>query len=704
MSKERNPVATFLHGIGLAQYAQTLLENGFDDMETLIEIEDEHMKQLGMPPGHVVKLKKRLRELNADRASSVDIPSSAQMDKMHTQVQKSWLVVQEIGIEKAGEVFYKKVFEIVPDAKKLFPMEVRNRYRDWAVDEVEDEDDLDNSPALRRLFAKIVQAIGSAVAGLQDLTRLVPLLTQLGARHVAYGLSEEHFKIGGEVLMLTLKETLGDLFTKEVENAWSMVYGFISANMISGFRAKLAENAAAASCRSQSSGSSQATAPLSVCPMQSNMSSVCPMQSNMSTVENTAPLCEDRHVSGGKEIYRIVRHVHKAIFGDVYETVGESSGRAFAMKVFDQEAVQQFERPQKQELDHLFCESPLCEVRFSEMMKGLDNVVHIEDHFEDELYHYVVSEFSSGGDLLEALRLQPGGFPEHQAQLFIRDAAKGLASLHARGLAMQDVSIENMLIHVHQDDSFEVRICDPGQAVTFAVDPLTSIEKPVQFHGRVAKAFRPPELYTEQDYLATKVDAWCLGWSTFYLLAGLQLFESTDPALKDPDYLLFSKREFSKLFERKGMESRLSSHAKDFIVKLLDPDTHQRMSVKCALWHPWLANVRIPSGERKMNPVQRQQSAAFAQYSPRVPAILGLPSTATPYSAKSISSENVEREAVDPLIQAKDPKLSASITRIQRDERRSNARVAGVQGSLPTLLHEVRDVSSSFKEAQGQPE
>lgn len=39
------------------------------------------------------------------------------------------------------------------------------------------------------------------------------------------------------------------------------------------------------------------------------------------------------------------------------------------------------------------------------------------------------------------------------------------------------------------------------------------------FTGLVADEFRPPELYEEQDYLASRVDSWCLGWNTFYLLA-----------------------------------------------------------------------------------------------------------------------------------------------------------------------------------------
>ncbi|CAE7197341.1 hmp, partial [Symbiodinium sp. KB8] len=105
----------------------------------------------------------------------------------------------------------------------------------------EDERNIAASPALRRLFGRVVDAVGSAAAGLQDMNKMVPALTQLGMRHVGYNLKEEYFEISEKALLLTLREGLGDLFTKEVEFAWSMVYNFIIATMLAGFRSAQAE-------------------------------------------------------------------------------------------------------------------------------------------------------------------------------------------------------------------------------------------------------------------------------------------------------------------------------------------------------------------------------------------------------------------------------------------------------------------------------
>merc|ERR1712048_428931 len=180
-------------------------------------------------------------------------------------------------------------------AKKFFTMEVRNRHRDWASTEEELEDDLYNSPAMRRLWGKVVNAVGSAVAGLQDINQLVPQLTSLGMRHVGYGIPEEYFEIGGRALALTLKEGLGDLYTLEVEQAWTMVYGFISATMVNGMRARKAEIALSETHSTHSCLSSR-------------------------SVNTTPPAFDSQNpvmgsqVFGGREVYKIERHLHKAAF------------------------------------------------------------------------------------------------------------------------------------------------------------------------------------------------------------------------------------------------------------------------------------------------------------------------------------------------------------------------------------------------------
>eukprot|EP00438_Fugacium_kawagutii_P005329 Skav210303 [mRNA] locus=scaffold475:167736:168416:- [translate_table: standard] len=157
-----------------------------------------------------------------------------------TAVQMSWQQVKQLGTDVVGGLFYKKFFVLEPSAKNLFPISMRLRYKDWDTDEEEGEDP-SNSPALRKLWAKFITVVGSAVAGIQDTSRLVPMLQQLGMRHVGYGLKPEYFDLAGKVLIEVLAEWLGDSFTKEVENAWVMVSGFMVATMHCGYMMAAAE-------------------------------------------------------------------------------------------------------------------------------------------------------------------------------------------------------------------------------------------------------------------------------------------------------------------------------------------------------------------------------------------------------------------------------------------------------------------------------
>lgn len=252
---EKSEVTAFMREIGLPQYAEVLRDHGFEDMETLLGIEEEHMRDIGMPAGHIVKLKRHLRD--ADKVSMGGMNSMTQMQVASlarplqakgfspsqsnmTAVQLSWQQVKQLGTDVVGGLFYKKFFMLEPSAKALFPMSMRLRYKDWDTDEEEGEDP-SNSPALRKLWAKFITVVGSAVAGIQDTAKLVPMLQQLGMRHVGYGLKPEYFDLAGKVLIEVLAEWLGEGFTKEVENAWVMVSGFMVATMHGGYLMAAAE-------------------------------------------------------------------------------------------------------------------------------------------------------------------------------------------------------------------------------------------------------------------------------------------------------------------------------------------------------------------------------------------------------------------------------------------------------------------------------
>jgi hemoglobin-like flavoprotein len=91
-------------------------------------------------------------------------------------------------------------------------------------------------PSLRPLFAedlgqqgaKLVQMISAAVRGLDRLDALLPVVRELGARHIAHGVQDSHYGTVGTSLLWALQYALLADFTPDVKSAWIKAYGVLS--------------------------------------------------------------------------------------------------------------------------------------------------------------------------------------------------------------------------------------------------------------------------------------------------------------------------------------------------------------------------------------------------------------------------------------------------------------------------------------------
>lgn len=121
-------------------------------------------------------------------------------------VQGSFRQVAPIA-EQAATLFYGRLFELDPSLKPLFKGDMTEQGK------------------------KLMKVLGVAVASLEDLPGLVPVVQDLGRRHVAYGVLPEHYATVGSALLWTLEQGLGAGFTPEVKAAWSEVYGLLATVM-----------------------------------------------------------------------------------------------------------------------------------------------------------------------------------------------------------------------------------------------------------------------------------------------------------------------------------------------------------------------------------------------------------------------------------------------------------------------------------------
>ena len=118
------------------------------------------------------------------------------------------LVVPVAGV--AADLFYDRLFYLAPSLRRLFPEDMRDQKRQLMV------------------------MIATAVQSLDDLDGLIPQVKALGARHARYGVTAAHYRTVGAALIWTLERGLGNVFTPDVERAWTRVYHLLAATMQAG--------------------------------------------------------------------------------------------------------------------------------------------------------------------------------------------------------------------------------------------------------------------------------------------------------------------------------------------------------------------------------------------------------------------------------------------------------------------------------------
>jgi hemoglobin-like flavoprotein len=124
-----------------------------------------------------------------------------------TIVKTTWAAVQEIA-ETAASLFYARLFELDPALRPMF-----------------------SNSDMAEQGRKLMTMIGIAVKGLDKLEALVPAVESLGRRHVGYGVQAHHYDTVGAALLDTLGKGLGDAFTPEAKEAWSLTYGTLAGVM-----------------------------------------------------------------------------------------------------------------------------------------------------------------------------------------------------------------------------------------------------------------------------------------------------------------------------------------------------------------------------------------------------------------------------------------------------------------------------------------
>ena len=61
-NSENDEVGHFLGQIKMEKYKEVFIDNGIEDRETILELNESHLQELGLPLGHKLKIMKRIKE------------------------------------------------------------------------------------------------------------------------------------------------------------------------------------------------------------------------------------------------------------------------------------------------------------------------------------------------------------------------------------------------------------------------------------------------------------------------------------------------------------------------------------------------------------------------------------------------------------------------------------------------------------------
>lgn len=142
-------------------------------------------------------------------------------DEEKAAIKDSWRLVVPIG-DTAADLFYKRLFELRPDYKKLFGDDMKSQKR-----------------KLIAMLAFIVKSLDWPESAWRETVSeeddLCLVMLALGRRHSdLYRIPDESYAVVGEALLWTLDYALGKKFDAPTRAAWGRVYGLVSLTMKMG--------------------------------------------------------------------------------------------------------------------------------------------------------------------------------------------------------------------------------------------------------------------------------------------------------------------------------------------------------------------------------------------------------------------------------------------------------------------------------------
>lgn len=259
------------------------------------------------------------------------------------------------------------------------------------------------------------------------------------------------------------------------------------------------------------------------------------------------------------EDYAIGKKIGSGTFGNVKrksQTVARHipTGRQVAIKIMNKQIIKRQHMGEKVQ-------------REIKLLKKFShhNIIRVYELINTPANFYLVMEYVSGGDIYSLLE-RKGKMSEQEVRGYFYQIVAGIEYCHYHRVTHRDIKPENLLL----DTQGNVKIADFG---------LVNIMRDGEFCRTSCGSpnYAAPEVINGNKYCGPEIDVWSIGVVTYALLAGVLPFDEPNiPALfakiRTASYKI--PRHFSPL-------------ARDLIMRMLNPDPIERITINQLKEHPW---------------------------------------------------------------------------------------------------------------------
>ena len=215
------------------------------------------------------------------------------------------------------------------------------------------------------------------------------------------------------------------------------------------------------------------------------------------------------------------------------------------------------------------------------ILKNLNhpNIIKLFDTIEDDNNIYLVEEYADNGNLLNYLH---SGYPlsENQAKTFFVQILHALIYLHQDAKVVhRDIKAENILL----DSNFHIKIADFGLCCKM------NDNKPLKAQCG-SLHYVAPEILKNQEY-GPEVDIWSTGVLLYFMATGYMPFDVLHDNMNDYRKEVFEL--FTKILNAPVVfpnHLNISENLKDLILRMLEKDPEQRITLDEIISHPWITN------------------------------------------------------------------------------------------------------------------